>query len=74
MATGEMAHVTYRHAALALSERYGEGMRDGVARTAPGAATQSLTVSAGTLGPTAQLLGALALVFPYANAPELVPP
>jgi hypothetical protein len=49
-------------------------MRDGVARTAPGAATQSLTVSAGTLGPTAQLLGALALVFPYANAPELVPP
>jgi hypothetical protein len=44
-----------------------EGVREGVARTAPGAAAESVRITAGSLAATAQLFGALALVFPFAR-------
>lgn len=46
-----------------------EGVRDGVVRNAPGPTAESVQIMAGSLGGNALLFGALALVFPYAQAP-----
>jgi predicted NBD/HSP70 family sugar kinase len=54
----------------AAAEPIIDGIRDGVARTAPAAAFESVTINVGALGSTAQLFGALSLVYSFNDQPR----